>query len=154
MKEKKITKVCSIENVLDSWFDHELGMLVSHWYNLGSGEQIRIGFEENHLTMKKLEGKYLVIDLSKTRGVPHPSEERFFESRVFPHIQTMKFEQQVIVLPTNPLTKFGFKDFIAMGKELNCNFTLKNSLEEAVEFIRAYHTLHYPAPDRKNSLPL
>jgi hypothetical protein len=136
---EQITKVCSVENVLESWFDHRLCVFVNQWYNVSSGIQLRAGFEQNCSMREKYGAKYLVVDLSKAKGLPHPQEEGLFEGEVFAELEKGKFEQQIIIPPTNHFARFGLKDLLEMGNRLNCSFMLKNSLDEALEVIKAYH---------------
>ena len=154
MEREKITSVCSIENVLESWYEHQLQVMITCWYKLGLQQQTHIGFEKNIAAMTKLGPKYMITDFSKTKGMHHPSQDAFFEGYVFPQIKSMNFEHKIIVLPTNAFTKFSLKNFIEMANGFGCNFILKNTIEEARTFIEACHSSHFSICDDNNSPPL
>lgn len=133
----KVTSLYFVEDWIDSWYDHNNNVIVTTWFNLSTKVHYRSSYLAQLEAAKKYKPKALIIDTSKAFGVPHPEDQKWLISSVFPEAEKLKLKFIINIFPTNSIARTGVKTMIDHSKAFNFNTIIMPSFEEAFSFIQA-----------------
>ena len=120
-----------VPGVVKTTFEADTKCIVVYWDNLSDGDIVKTSCLAQAEKVKSGEAKAVIVETSKSKGVPPQDVQDWFASDLFPVFKEANLKALITVIPESALTKLASKKWMTLGSPFNFEIFEAASLEDA-----------------------